>query len=174
VIGILKSQKGSASVILIMVLLALAALSVLAILAARSDLGLAEKNLRWTKEYYAVDSLAEEALAQADKALRALDADTESVYYALAVEALLGQGFTVTQENGMYCAQKDVAAEGLTQHIEIGLMLTAPTGEDCRLRITRWRLWQQEFTYRETDPVWTGGEEESHAIGEGAVEAGGR
>jgi hypothetical protein len=60
----LKSRKGSASALIILVITVLVMLGVLSLVTAAADRRLAEKRASWQQEYYQIDARAEQVLAK--------------------------------------------------------------------------------------------------------------
>jgi hypothetical protein len=66
---LLKSNKGSSSILLILILITLVVLGVTALVSSFADLKLARKNAEWMKNYYQLDSEAEKFVSNMDSCL---------------------------------------------------------------------------------------------------------
>lgn len=75
------SNRGSSSVLVILIMVMLVVLGLLALMSTWADLKLARKNASWSKAYYSLDSKAEFRLAEIDACL--LDADESAGTYML-------------------------------------------------------------------------------------------
>jgi hypothetical protein len=65
----INGDKGSSSVLVILIMLTLVVFGLLALMSTYSGLKLSRKNAEWTKEYYALDARAEAQLAKIDSCL---------------------------------------------------------------------------------------------------------
>lgn len=57
--GMIKSEKGSSSVLVVMIMLLMITFGVLAMMSSYSNLKIARKHAEWTKDYYSLESLAD-------------------------------------------------------------------------------------------------------------------
>ena len=77
-----KNEKGSSSVLVIMVLLMLVTFGVLALITANSNLKVAEKNASWNRSYYQLENLGVQTLKKiqenADKLIMEIPAEWQS------------------------------------------------------------------------------------------------
>lgn len=75
----IKSNNGSSSVLVILIMITLVVLGLLAMMSTYSGLKLSRKNAEWTKEYYVLDAKAETLLAKIDSYL--IEAETSAKAY---------------------------------------------------------------------------------------------
>jgi hypothetical protein len=69
--GWMKSNRGSSSVLVILIMVTLIVLGLIALMSTFSELKLARKNAEWVKTYYALDGKAENLLSRVDSCLKA-------------------------------------------------------------------------------------------------------
>ncbi len=65
----LKDENGAASVLVILIMVVFSVLGLLAMIYAYSNYRLSQKTLAWNEEYYALDTLGEEALGEINQIL---------------------------------------------------------------------------------------------------------
>jgi len=163
----LRSRRGSASAVVVMVTVLLAVFGVLALVSSYSGYKLAQRHADWTTAYYKVDSQAEGALALIEGDLAAAAAEAGDVsatgrFPALAALALAdrvpeGQGSVVGDAKG-FTIQINVG-DAAGQLIRMELRVDFQDGPiPTRLcRIASWRQWQKPYAYDENPgDVWGG------------------
>lgn len=60
----IRDERGSSSVLVIMIMLLLISFGVLTMMSSYSNLKMARKNAEWTKDFYALESLAQKSVAE--------------------------------------------------------------------------------------------------------------
>lgn len=140
-----KNQKGSATVLVMLILLCLTTFGVLAVVSAWSELRLSRKNAAFAEAYYQLDSGGEAALLDADAALKGayVSSGGEKEYLEASQAALISLGW---QEAG----------EGMSRVVSVGLedkelyltvVLRPVYDEHARYEILSWKQWQDRFVY---------------------------
>jgi len=163
----LRSRRGSASAVVVMVTVLLAVFGVLALVSSYSGYKLAQRHAAWTTDYYAVDAKAEAALAaiEGDLAVAATTAGDVSATgqfptlagMALADRVPEGQGTVLEDERGFTVMINVGDAAGQLIRMELRIdFRTGPIPERL-CRIVSWRQWQKPFAYDENPgDVWGG------------------
>lgn len=148
-----RDQRGSASVIVVMVMLLLVVFGVLAFVSAGSSLRLAEKNARTVKDYYRLDFQGEVAVGQISALLESqvsISDLAEAIRHAtgltqVAVETETGGTPVVTLEI------QDTAIENGAS-LRIRFRPAASGG----LEVLEWRLVNKPFVYEQEVDLWEG------------------
>jgi hypothetical protein len=174
----LRSRRGLASSLVIMVLVLLIFFAVLSAVASAADYRLSKKRAAWNQQYYLADSAAVSLFAGLDQLCRgesgqALEPDrlADLLDAWLAARADV-QEYQITKEDRLLRARilvldpadsqvkNGTAAESVRQQgIEMTLLITAGTLPDPsgRIRIVGWTQWQVPFEYDTDDGgVWKG------------------
>ncbi len=148
----MSRQKGSASVLVIMIMLFLVSLAVLALMTAHSNFKLARKNADWVQGYYTLEAQAADNYAAASAAIDQWN-DSEA-RDAATLEAVLGElGFeslslTHDAEDALYTiafATTDVAS-GRQFYTEFSLKVSEQTYD---IQKDAWRELSPSFDYED-------------------------
>lgn len=106
------SNRGSSSVLVILIMVMLVVLGLLALMSTWSELKLARKNAAWSTAYYSLDSEAEIRLAEISSCLQDADISTnnyimtkdyerpESAYLPTALQQSMHNGWQAAQSSG--------------------------------------------------------------------------
>ncbi len=162
-----RSRRGSASAVVVLVTVLLAVFGVLALVSSYSGYKLAKRHADWTTAYYSVDAQAVSFLADVESSLAAAAGEAGSVSAAGAYPDLAetAMALRVPEEGGAVLRD----ADGLTVRALIG----RPGGQYVRMelrvgfsdgpipdrfcRIVSWRQWQKPFAYDENPgDIWGG------------------
>jgi hypothetical protein len=155
----MRSRRGSASVLIVLMVVLLAVFGAMALTAASANLRLARRHADWSAEYYRFDASAERLLAAADR-----EAGEEGAATALAdrLTSLRVEGIAdvVCRTEAGHLTLEAVAGDPEGRGIQV--KLEWPVGEDGRVaeetpRIVRWSQFQKPFVYG-TEPggLWDG------------------
>ena len=110
--SLLISNRGSSSVLVILIMVMLVVLGLLALMSTWSELKLARKNASWSTAYYSLDSEAEARLAELDSCLQDADESAgnyimtkdyerpESSYLPSALQQSVHNGWQAAQSSG--------------------------------------------------------------------------
>jgi len=155
----LRSRRGSASVLIVLMVVLLAVFGAMALTAASANLRLARRHADWSAEYYRFDASAERLLAAVNEETKETTQVDEltSRLVALHVEGIAG--LVSRNEEGRLILE---AVAGDPEGRGIQVKLEWPVGEDGQVseeapRIVRWSQFQQPFAYG-TEPggLWDG------------------
>ena len=148
------SISGGISILIILLMIALSTFGLLALYSARTNHLLAEKNALWTKQYYALDTVARKAVAD----LEHLSAGFINPGQGLTIaegEALEARDWRVVSTAPLTVAQT-VSLESM--HIEITLALNLGAADSTRWDVLYWVEKQEGFDYSVGKNVWSGEE----------------
>jgi len=155
----LRSRRGSASVLIVLMVVLLAVFGAMALTAASANLRLARRHADWSAEYYRFDASAERLLAAVNQEAKGttLAEELASRLASLQVEGVAG--VISRNEEGRLILE---AVAGDPEGRGIQVKLEWPVGEDGNVseevpRIVRWSQFQQPFAYG-TEPggLWDG------------------
>jgi hypothetical protein len=164
----LRSRRGLASALIIMLLVLLVFFGVLSLVTTAADLRLSQKRADWSKGYYQADAAAVRLVAELDQYCLGLD---ETSLQAGSLASLLDiwlDGAANVQEyqviSGATTAPLSITAlvaeqAGQGQGIELRLrILTGPAAPNTeRIVIESWIQWQPAFDYEGTEGgIWKG------------------
>jgi hypothetical protein len=164
----LRSRRGLASALIIMLLVLLVFFGVLSLVTTAADLRLSQKRAEWNKGYYQADAAAVRLVAELDQYCRGLD---EASLQAGRLAGLLdiwldGKASVQTYQvvSGDAAAPLSITAlvadqAGQGQGIELRLrILTGPVAPNTeRIEIESWIQWQPAFDYGGTEGgIWKG------------------
>jgi len=163
----LRSKRGSASAVVVMVTVLLAVFGVLALVSSYSGYKLSQRHAEWTSAFYRTDSQAVGVLAaiEGDLASAAEDAGDVSAtgpFPALASLALAeripeGQGTVLEDERGFTVLVNVGDAEGQIVRMQLRVDFRDGPIPQRLCRIVSWRQWQKPFAYDENPgDVWGG------------------
>lgn len=159
----IRSRKGSASALIVLMVVLLTVFGALALTGAASDLRLANRHADWSVEYYRLDADGERFLAAVSEAVLASRAGDRDA------EGLIGQ-IRSMQVAGLDSVTCDIGDSRITVHAVVGdpessgidISLNIPlqggkVGAAGSTLITRWAQFQKPFEYG-TDPggIWDG------------------
>lgn len=143
-----KNERGSASVIVILVMLLLTVFGVLAFVSAGSSLRLAEKNASTVQNYYRLDALGEEATAAASAALkRHVGEPADVLEKSLKQDTGLGSLKILMDASGKKIIEMDVSDSNNQKETSLHIRLSPKDGGGVVIR--EWRLNVQPFQYPE-------------------------
>jgi len=151
------SRRGSASVLVIMVLLLLVVFGVLAFASGGSSLRLAEKNARTVKNYYLLDRQGELALGRLTLLLRE-GASLEALKEALGQMehvTVLEEDPKASEEPRLTWRVADPAVAGGATLL-VSVQVTGTGAESPGLRIQRWELEYEPLDYEAPVELWEG------------------
>ncbi len=155
----LRSRRGSASVLIVLMVVLLAVFGAMALTAASANLRLARRHADWSAEYYRFDASAEHLLAAAE---RETGSAAQAGELASRLADLRVEGVTniVSRNEEGRLILEAVAGDPEGRGIRVELEWTV--GEDGSVseqapRIVRWSQFQQPFVYG-TEPggLWDG------------------
>lgn len=167
--GRLRSRRGVASALIIMLLVLLIFFGVLALVTTAADLRLSRKRADWNQQYYLADARAVKLVAELDQYCRTLEEpDLEPEALAGLLENKLTGAANVQSYqvdfDGSLLRLSVLVAEHDDQGQGIQLTLLVKTGaaspETGRLAVEGWTQWQPPFQYDITDDtnggIWKG------------------
>ncbi len=150
----MRSRRGSASALIVLMLVLLVFFGVLSVVTAAADNRLAGRRATWVRAYYEADSAAVRLVGSL-RSQMALPASTKLKTDRMAMLQFL-QG-EIARQPGVEMLEADFEAgedfrfrvQAGEQAIEVGLALADPTAanEGFQLTITRWTAWQKPFDY---------------------------
>lgn len=164
----LRSRRGLASALIIMLLVLLVFFGVLSLVTSAADYRLAQKRAAWNKDFYQADSEAVRIMAALDDYCGALDSDSlqpeklkESLDGWLSGQAGLLSSQTVLTEDGSYLlldalvGQRADSGQGIAMRLRVATG-TLPAGSG-RISVEGWSQWQPEFDYSGSEGgIWKG------------------
>lgn len=152
----IAKERGSASVIVIMVMLLLVVFGILAFVSGGSSLNLAEKNARTVKDYYLLDKKAEIATGQISTLIRShsgaeLIAEIQKETGVQAVTAL-------PQNVGEPVIALEISDPAINDRASLRVKLQPKSGINgiTGIEIMEWKLIYKPFVYDETVNLWEG------------------
>lgn len=154
----LFNKRGSASVIVIMVMLLLVIFGVLAFVSAGSSLRLAQKNAGTIQDYYLLDKQGEIAVGQISALIKAGPVSQETVgqiQQATGITAVTA----IPEPQGEYTFTlqlQDPAVESGAS-LRIRLQTVSGRASGTALEIQEWKLVYKPFVYNDTVNLWDGG-----------------
>jgi hypothetical protein len=163
----LRSRRGMASALIIMILVLLIFLAVLSLVSAAADLRLSQKRAAWNQQYFQADAGAVALVAGLDKLCRS---DGFAAMDPLMQQTAIDEWFAArtdiqeyqvsTGENGIKVDFLTVGpAAGTKQGIQVSLQIQASaSGTDASpITIIKWVQWQAPFDYdSENSGIWKG------------------
>lgn len=163
----LRSRRGSASAVVVMVTVLLAVFGVLALVSSYSGLKLAQRHAAWNTGFYRVDAEAETLLASIEDDLATAARQAGSIspggsFPDLAAEALStripsGQGSFTGDGTGLNVRIRvgDSDGQNILMELRVDFSDAGVPARFCR--IVSWRQWQKPFQYDESPGnVWEG------------------
>lgn len=165
----LRSKRGLASALIIMLLVLLVFFGILSLVTTAADLRLSQKRASWNSEYYQADANAVRVFASLEQYCAGLDAASlqPEQLKALLGSWLDGAGLVQTwqivsdDETGTALTLNALIArdaekgQGIAMRLRI-LTGKLPVGMD-RFVIEGWSQWQPEFDYSGTEGgIWKG------------------
>ena len=153
----LSNDRGSASVIVIMVMLLLVVFGVLAFVSGSSSLRLAEKNAQTVKAYYLLDKRGEITVA---KTLEMLESEAFGTAVAEKTAKLEGvaEAAVFSRNSGeaelILTIQEPSDKSGAS--LRIRLKPVTGSGGANALEIQEWKLVYKPFIYDKTVDLWEG------------------
>jgi hypothetical protein len=166
----LRSRRGAASALIIMVLVLLIFFGVLALVSATADWKLATRRADWVKSYYQSDTVAVALLADLDARCQDLaglagspDLDPGmlviELQQTLAVNPAVSNFAVTATADQVSVTARISASKEASQAIDLALLVTAkaPAAGQNRITIRSWQQWQAPFDY-ESGPggLWKG------------------
>ncbi len=163
----LKSQNGSSTILISLLLVTLVVFALLSITSSASELRLSQKNANNNKTYYMLDSEGKRFLydvkSNINDALIVSGDRPESFFDNLDI--LLGENiirsFNFDDGSMSMTIERTIILEENSRRrfLEIRLLISQPTSESkineiCS--ITEWRLWQEPFELNNTVDLWEG------------------
>lgn len=159
----LKSRKGSASALIVLMVVLLAVFGAMALTSAAANLRLATRHADWSREFYAYDAQAERLVAQLDATARKAAAENQST-------ASLCEYVKAIRMEGVHAIDCVLTGDRLVVDATIGnpeqrgILLTASlpaeipaSGSGTGLQLMRWSQFQKAFDYgNEPGGIWTG------------------
>ena len=151
----IKNEKGSASVLVILIMISLITFGLLAMLLSNSDYKMAKKNAKWLKQQYEIESQAAQAEAALDVALDSLTQTQQSGGAEEAqllsaagqkVESMAIKGQSWHWQPFSQLAVCEVAANADGQAMTLGFKIwVVPNGNEKRLTydVVAWRATRQ-------------------------------
>ena len=163
----LRSRRGVASALIILLLVLLIFFGVLSLVTAAADLKLAQKRAAWNQAYYTADARATAVLADIDLYCRQLtgnqlEADTLAGLLARQLSARkdIREQTVARDEKGILLEILVMASDDQAQGIQMRLRVkpgTLKPDAGNRLDIESWTQWQAPFQYEGTgNSVWKG------------------
>ncbi len=164
-IKMMKSNKGSSTILISLFLLTLLVFAVLSITSSASELKLARRNAETNKIYYSLDAEGKRFLCDVKSAVRSalisMEDNPESFFTYL--ESNLGSDikYIRSPENLTMTVERTIVLEvdSYARHLDIKILVTLPTNESNTNEICsvlEWRLWQEPFEYNNTVDLWEG------------------
>ncbi len=164
-IKMMKSNKGSSTVLISLFLLTLLVFAVLSITSSASELKLARRNAETNKIYYSLDAEGKRFLCDVKSAVRnaliSMEDNPESFFTYL--ESNLGSDikYIRSPENLTMTVERTIVLEvnSYDRHLDIKILVTQPTNESNTNEICsvlEWKLWQEPFEYNNTVDLWEG------------------
>ncbi len=155
----LRSRRGSASALIVLMVVLLAVFGAMALAAASANLRMAQSHADWSAEFYRFDAGAERFLAAVDRLTAAGDDAGQALERLAAVRVDGVTEITCRREADALVAQAiagDPAARGIEVRLRWSLDADGRIIADSP-RIERWRQFQQPFAYG-TEPggLWDG------------------
>jgi len=151
-------MRGSASVLIILVMFSLLSLGALRLMSSFSDLKLSRASAARIVEYYELEKMASGKLREVNMAL-SNSFNTGSRGFSRDKLSLLEEdGWTILENNGNIIIYHNVALEGeRSQKLRIELLLSPPDENGRYFKILRWQQWQDSFEYEEEGlDIWMG------------------
>ena len=167
----LKEKSGAASVLVVLVMIVFITLGLLAMVVANSNYQLSQKTLAAEKDYYSLDSEAENIISQLDSSLITVQESAgtdEDEYFRQAIDVLIKWG----KEHPEYAASYIVPAllssipqDNLNGYFEftvgdekssLKVQLTPvldPVDPSKRYDIQCWQKINQQFEYGDSDDI---------------------
>ncbi len=162
-----KGNRGSSSVLVIMIMLTLVVFGLLVFMSSYSSLKLANKNGDWVKGYYALDTKAEMLTAQIDKCLKEAMMDngsdsgydnlSKNLYFTYAANYLqekLGESVEINNHSEATVTVAATVTEGAGEDarslfLELELKYNPPgsNDENKRYEILSWKELPREFEF---------------------------
>jgi hypothetical protein len=163
----IRSRRGMASALIILLLVLLIFFGVLSLVTAAADLRLARKRAEWNRQYYLTDSLAVQVVADLEQYCLTLKPENlEPGSMADLLDRHLSglanvQEYTVSREDPSLRLKILVTGESSSgQGIQLDLLVRSgrlAAGSAGRLTVTGWTQWQQPFAYDDTGGgIWKG------------------
>jgi len=147
--NVLSNQKGSASVIVILVMLMLVVFGVLAFVSAGSSLRLAQKNAAMTQEYYKLDAMAEQATAQASETLKSSErSDFKRLESTLGKITGVAAVHVTRSDNGQPLIEMRIQDSKTGADKSLNVILS-PAASGSGVVIHEWKLVVKPFTYEQ-------------------------
>jgi hypothetical protein len=163
----IRSRRGSASAVVVMVTVLLAVFAVLALVSSYSGYRLAQRHADWSTRYYQVDAQAESVLGLIEEDLAAAAVQSGSLSSSGTFPTLAAAALTDRIPEGQGAVLGDAA--GFTVKVNVGdpedQMIRMELRVDFQdgpvpariCRIVSWRQWQKPFAYDENPgDVWGG------------------
>ncbi len=159
----MKSRKGSASALIVLMVVLLAVFGAMALTSAAANLRLATRHADWSREYYEYDATAERLVALLDKTVRSAVKDRQSA-------ASIRDNVKAIRMEGVFSIDCVLSGDRLVVDATIGdpeqrgILLTASlpagvsaSGSGSGLQLMRWSQFQKAFDYgSEPGGIWTG------------------
>lgn len=140
-ISIIKSKKGTSSILVILLLVVLVVFGVAALTTALSNVRLGQKVVEWNDKYYAAEAQANERFAQIDNAVKTAwpssvsSGDTTVSIFTDSMKSLDFEVETKVHEAGI-----DFMYE--TWQGDVGIRVTL-TLDAINLKVTQWKAMQR-------------------------------
>lgn len=166
----LRSQKGSSTILIALLLVVLVVFGLLSLTTTASELKLAKRNAQSHKDFYALDSEGVKFVSrigyQVNEAWQRTKQNAHEDFF-LALNELLEKEFhglrteVLLEEQQRLRIYKAFALENgrYTKYLNITLEITEPRSlkeAHDALNIVEWRLWQEPFEYNNTIDLWEG------------------
>ncbi|NLO98954.1 MAG: hypothetical protein GX386_01510 [Clostridiaceae bacterium] len=163
----LKSENGSSTILIALLLVTLVVFALLSLTTSASELRLAQKNAYNNKTYYMLDSEGKRFLYEVKSKIKdalIISRDRPELFFN-NLDILLGEKIIRSVNYGndatSMTIQRTIIFEenSRRKYLEIKLLISQPTAESrindiCS--VTEWRLWQEDFEFNNTIDLWEG------------------
>ncbi len=151
------NDKGSASVIVIMVMLLLVVFGILAFVSGGSSLRLAEKNAQTVKDYYLLDKHGEIAVAKISPLLKT-EGVGAGVVDKISTFNNVGDVVSVPRESGAPMLVLKIQDPSIKSEASLRIRVSPKASDNGTmvLEILEWKLLYKPFAYDGTVNLWEG------------------
>lgn len=161
----LKSEKGSSTVLISLLLLTLVIFAVVSIVSSASELKLARRNAETNKIYYSLDAEGKRFLYEVKSAVKeSLNSIGENpeIFFTL-LENNLGPDVIIRKntDDKKVTVERTIilTADSYDRHLDIKIDVSEPSNDSNAndiCSVVEWKLWNEPFEYKNTIDLWEG------------------
>lgn len=161
----LRSEKGSSTVLISLLLLTLVIFAVVSIVSSASELKLARRNAETNKIYYSLDAEGKRFLYEVKSAVKESMngmGENPELFFTM-LESNLGPDVMIRKDPDYKKVTVErtiiLKADSYDRHLDIKIEVSEPDKDSNAndvCMVVEWKLWNEPFEYKNTIDLWEG------------------